>query len=385
MAARMYAGTNEYQSLLKAEKLLASNSQDGSLLIEDKLAMAEILASRPEPLSRLKAIGLLEEVSKVQPLNEPAEIQLADLYYAVNGFSTKYENQIKLALSHYQNSAAARQNYATRLLAKGDKPALAKAVEQVKKLRELAPNSPATFDLTVRLAGKLGQQQQVREELLNRIPKIQDIKELNQSTAQSLAGMANLLVALGDIDSAEKIYTDLAAREPQLGLNLAQFLGEHRDPELCFAKLQELKTPSNVNDVINVALGVAQARRDKIGDKYDADIQKWLDAALRENPDSIPLWTKQAEMYDLQKKYEESAGVYRKLLARNDLVDDRRAIVLNNLAFLLARHLLQNPVRRCAKVGPGSGGHPGSELRYIGYLGRGPDFSEGLQGCDSRS
>ena len=55
---RCLSTTKEYQNLMKAEKLLASNSQDGNLLIEDKLAMAEILAPRPEPLSRLKAIEL---------------------------------------------------------------------------------------------------------------------------------------------------------------------------------------------------------------------------------------------------------------------------------------------------------------------------------------
>jgi tetratricopeptide (TPR) repeat protein len=336
MAARIYAGTNEYPNLLKAEQLLASNSQDGSLLIEDKLAMAEILASRPEPSSRLKAIGLLEEVSKVQPLNEVAEIQLAELYFAVHGFSSKYEDQIKLAYSRFPNSAAARQNYATKLLAKGGQKSLAEAVKQVNRLRELAPNSPATFDLTVRLAGKLGRQQQVRDDLLRRIPDIGQIKELDTNTARSLAGFANLFVALGDLDSAEKIYTDLAAREPSMVFELARFLGEHRDPERCFAKLHEVYNRSNVDNVIHVALSVARARRDTIGDKYDADIQRWLDAALRENPDSIPLWTTQADMYDLQKKYEEAAGVYRKLVARNDLVDTRRAVVLNNLAFLLA-------------------------------------------------
>lgn len=336
MAARMYAGTNEYPNLLKAEKLLASNSQDGSLLIEDRLAMAEILSSRPEPLSRLKAIGLLEEVSKIQPLNEAADLQLAELYYAVHGFSSKYENQIKLAINHFPNSAAARQSYATKLLAKGEKTALAKAVEQVNKLRELSPNNPATFDLTVRLAGKLGRQQAVREDLLKRIPNIQQMKEIDQNTARSLAGMASLLVALGDLDTAEKVYTDLAARSPIMGFELAKFLGEHRDADRCFAKLHELYKPSNVNEVLNIALGVARTKRDKVGDKYDADIQKWLDAALRENPDSIPLLITQADLYDMQKKFEESAAVYRKLLARNDLVDFRRAIVLNNLSFLLA-------------------------------------------------
>jgi tetratricopeptide (TPR) repeat protein len=44
----------------------------------------------------------------------------------------------------------------------------------------------------------------------------------------------------------------------------------------------------------------------------------------------------QADLYDLQKKYDEAAQVYSKLLAREDLKDLRRAVVLNNLAFLLA-------------------------------------------------
>jgi tetratricopeptide (TPR) repeat protein len=336
MAARIFARTNQYPNLLKAEKLLASNSQDGNLLIDDKLAMADILASRPEPVSRLKAIGLLEEVSKVQPLSEGAEIQLADLYFAVHGFTSKYKNQIELAYSRFPNSAAARLNYATKLIADGRPNSLTEAVKQVNKLRELAPNNPATFNLTVRLAGKLGRQQQVRDDLLRRLPNIQQIKDLDQNTASSLAGFASLFVALGDLDSAEKVYTDLAARNPIMVFELAKFLGEHRDPEKCFAKLHEVYKPSNVNEVISVALGVARARRDKIGDKYDADIQRWLDAALRENPDSIPLLVTQADMYDVQKKYEEAAEVYRKLLARTDLVDYRRAVVLNNLAFLLA-------------------------------------------------
>lgn len=335
-AAGILASTNEYPNLLKAEKLLASNSQDGSLMIEDKLAMAEILAPRPEPGSRLKAIGLLEEVSKSQPLSEPAEIELAKLYYAVHGFSSKYEDQIKLAYSRFPNSVSARLNYATTLLAKGDKRSLGEAVNQINKLRELAPNSPATFDLTVRLAGKLGKQQQVRDDLLRRVPKIAEIQDLDENTAQSLARFANLFVALKDLDSAERIYTDLAARNPAMEFNLAMFLGEHRDPELCFAKLNEVYKPTNVKQVIDVALAVARARRDKIGDKYDADIQRWLDAALRENPESIPLLSAQADLYDIQTKYEDAAGVYRKLLTRKDLEGTSRAIMLNNLAFLLA-------------------------------------------------
>ena len=106
--------------------------------------MAEILAPRPEPLSRLKAIGLLEEVSKVQPLNELAEIQLGELYYAVGGNSnwTKYTEQMDKAISQYPNSVNARQAYTRKLLAKGDPRSLEEATDQVNKLRELAPIAP---------------------------------------------------------------------------------------------------------------------------------------------------------------------------------------------------------------------------------------------------
>jgi tetratricopeptide (TPR) repeat protein len=335
-AALMLSMTNDYQSMKNAENLLASNSQDGSLLIEDKLAMADILAKRPEPESRLKAIRLLEEVSKVQPLNEPAEISLGELYFAVGSNWTKYRDQMTKTVGKFPNSVDARSAFARRLLARGDKASLDEAARQITKMREIAPNAPATFELTVRLAGKLGKQQQVRNELISRMPKVADIKDLDEAQARGIAGYATLLVELGDLNSAEKLYTDLATRVPAMSFELAKFLGEYRDPQKCFDKLQELYKPANVNDVLAVALSVARSKRDKIGDKYDADIQRWLDAGLRENPDSITLLVTQADLYDLQKKYDEAAGVYRKLLARQDLKDIRRAVVLNNLAFLLA-------------------------------------------------
>ncbi|MCC7474966.1 MAG: hypothetical protein IT425_06190 [Pirellulales bacterium] len=335
-AAMLLAGTQDYQKILKAEKLLASNSREGSLLIEDKLAMAEILAKRPEPLSRRKAITLLEEVAKVQPLNEAAETQLGELYFAVGDGWPKYESQMNKTISLNPNFAPARQVFARRWLDRGDRRSLDQAATQISKLRELAPGDFSTFELTVRLASKLGKQQQMRNELINRLPKLPEVGDISLAQAQQLLAFANLLIELGDLDSAEKIYQDLAARNSAMVFPLARFLGQYRDPELCFAKLNEVYKASNATQVLEVALGVARSLRDKIGDKYDADIQRWLDSAFRENPDSIPLAMSQADLYDLQKKYEEAAEAYRKLLKRDDLVDVRRAIVLNNLSFLVA-------------------------------------------------
>ncbi len=335
-AAKMLAATKDYPSLVKAEKMLCSNTQDGSLLIDDKLALAEILAQRPEPESRKKAIQLLEDVAQVQPLNESAETQLGELYFAVGSNWTKFRDHMEKTIATYPNSLKAREVYTRHLLARNDARSLEDAARQTERLHQLAPNSPITFELAVRLAGKRGNQQQVRAELLSRLPKIPEGKDLDPNLAQQMALYANLLVDLGDLDSAEKIYRDLAARIPALGFDYAKFLGLRRDPDQCFAKLNEIYTPANASDVLAVALAVARERRDKIGDKHDAEIQKWLDASLRENPDSIAMMIVQADLFDLQKKYEDSANVYRKLLANKDLTGIRRAVVLNNLAFLVA-------------------------------------------------
>jgi tetratricopeptide (TPR) repeat protein len=88
--------------------------------------------------------------------------------------------------------------------------------------------------------------------------------------------------------------------------------------------------------LLQVAMSVVRQRRDTVADKFDPQIQRWLETALRENPDSISLQMIQADLYDLQRKYDEAASVYRKLLAHKDLTGLRRAIVLNNLAFLQA-------------------------------------------------
>jgi tetratricopeptide (TPR) repeat protein len=188
----------------------------------------------------------------------------------------------------------------------------------------------------VKLASKLGKQKEVRADLLRRMPKITDVKKLTDQEAEFLAFLAALFVELDDLDSAEQIYRQLAERDPKLRLALAEFLGSHRDVGACFNLLTELHSPERVNDVLTVGINTLRARRDDVGDKYDAQLEQWLTRALDENPDSISLQMLRADFFDVQKKYDEAAAIWRKLRSRPDLEGFRRAIVLNNLSFVMA-------------------------------------------------
>lgn len=337
VGAKMLAETGDYQNLLKAEKLLASNSQDGVLTIEDKLAMAEILAGRPEPVSRKKAIQLLEEVSEVQRLSEIGEITLGHLYYATNQEDwRRYQTHMEKTIGLFPNSLNARAAYARTLIQRGDRSSLETATRHVGRMREIDPRHVATFELTVRLADKLDRQEAAAKYLMDAVPDLSKVASISNVDAQRLSMLANLFVELDDLDNAERIYREMARIDPNRIPALAAFLGEHRSVEQAFEKLNEVYAPERIPPIVQVALVVVRKQREKVGDKFDAQIQQWLDTGLRENPNSITLLMDQADFYDIQKRYTDAAAVYSDLLKRSDLTGIRRAIVLNNLAFLVA-------------------------------------------------
>jgi len=334
-AAEMLASTKQYQQLLLAERLLASNSQEGLLPTEDRLRMAQILSPRPEPVSRLKAVHLLEEVKQDQRLNLSSELVLGKLYFAVGEWG-KCEKQMREVISRFPDSVPARDSYIRMLLERGAKRDITQAGKTFKKLQELAPNNPRTLDLLVRISNKTGKQKQAQAVLTRMIPKIEDPKNIDEKLIPLLRLVASMLVELEDLEEAEKIYRLLATNEPSSIFQLAKFLGIHRDVDACFELLQEIYSVEKIPAMVQLAIGVLRVQRDEVGDKYDKLVQEWLDRTLLENPDSIGLAILQSDFYDVQKKYSKSAALYQQLLTRSDLIGSSRAVVLNNLSYLLA-------------------------------------------------
>ncbi len=334
-AAQMLAATGEYQQLRKAENLLASNALEGDLPAEDRIRMAQILASRPDPISRRKAKTLFEQVQKDQRLTLKDEMTLGQLYFALGEWE-KCKRHMQRTVARNPSSVDARALFVDMILQRDDEGDMPEAVRQLQKLRELAPNDIRTIRLMVQVGAKTGREQQVRSYLLGMLPKESDPAKLDERQIPLMEFVASLLVSLDDLDNAEKVYRTIVARDPQKSLALAEFLGNHRDVQQSMDLLDSVYKPELTDGVVRVAVGVVRARRDDVGEKYDSQIQAWLDRGVLENPDSVPLLMLQAEFADVEKNYDEAAAIYKKLLARNDVTGFTRAVVLNNLAFLVA-------------------------------------------------
>ena len=335
-AAQMMAETGDYQNLRKAENLLASNAENGTLQAEDRLRMAEILAARSDPISRRKAQHLFEQIKQDQRLSLRDDMELGRLYFALGEWD-KCKRQMQQTVVRNPKSVEAQSLYISMLLLRGSERDINdEAVRRVKKLQETAPEDIRTVQLMVQLASKTGREQQARSYLLGLLPKVNKPEDITEQHVPMMEFVASMLVTLDDLDNAEKIYKMVVARDPSKALALADFLGTHRNVDESIKMLEAAYKPELTEPIARVGIGVIRARRDDIGDKYDQQVQGWLDRGLLENPDSIGLLMLQAEFDDVKKDYDGAAGIYKKLLARKDVVGTTRAIVLNNMAFLVA-------------------------------------------------
>lgn len=335
-AARMLAASGDYQNLLKAEKVLASNSVNGTLSVEDKLEMARLLAGRPEPVSRTKAVKLLEEVQSQQQLSPDLDLTLGQLYFALGNWPKCREHMLRL-ITRYPDSFAVRNAYIRMLLNRGGDTDLKIAERQLPSLVKIAPRSPATLELASMVYNKSGQESKARQALQRMLPS--DLSELDATGLRVVARVAMLLTELGDLENAERLLQTLMRRpEASLGdqLQFIRFVGIHRDANRAFQMLEEAAEDDNLLAILETATAIVREKRDELGDQFDDTIVSWLDRAEREDPGSVNVALARAGVLDIQSKYEEAAKIYRDILDNGDLVARRKAAVLNNLAYLLA-------------------------------------------------
>ncbi len=336
-AAKLLARSGGYQDLRNAERLIASNSDNGVLSLEDRALMAEILAPRPEPVSRMKAAKLLEEIGSNQQLSREAEMALARLYFAL-GEWRKCREQMLDIIGRYPNDPNVKLTYIEMLLQRGGPSEIDLAVRQVQRLQEIAPNDVATREMLARVAFEKGKKKEAAQAVIGMLPR--DSSKIDAKQIPLLKRVAGRLIEFDDLTRAQKLF-ELAAKLGGVNeqMALAQFIGERVDVEQGLDAMEKLRDDLTAEQLVQgglAVLRVAEVKNEEVSPEAIAQVKGWLERGLREDPELIALKLQQAELYDVQHEYEKATEAYRALLDRKDLTGVGRAVVLNNLAYLLA-------------------------------------------------
>ncbi|HEX6964059.1 MAG TPA: hypothetical protein VF175_19480, partial [Lacipirellula sp.] len=150
-----------------------------------------------------------------------------------------------------------------------------------------------------------------------------------------LRSLVTLADGVGDHEYALKMMQEYARRAPGHELELARFTALYGDLDQGLQML-ESQFDARMDDVLAVALEVLRNRRAEAPEELDATVGRMVRTALRDDPESARRLVFEAEMLEVQDKFEESIAAYNRLLARDDMPRLVRATALNNLSFILA-------------------------------------------------
>lgn len=323
--AKVLIAGGRYPGLREALGLMGL-TEDGrataTATAEDRRVQIAVLAAQPDRRLRREAIRLLEELGQGEPLAADDQFLLAGLYQADGAWPKTRQLMLDLLASHGQD-VRYLVSYVNGLLRqhRGEEVQL-----WFDKLEALKPQPLAAADLALIKARLLVERG--RKDEAAALLKAQAGTDPNR-----LLASAAVLDGLGVEAAAEEMYRAYAARAkpPEVSLVLAQYLGRHgRTPEaLDLCERAWSTCPPEAVGRTSVAVLDADPSAD---DSQRQHVERRLEAAVREHPDSTSLVVSLAILRNIQERYREAETLYRQVLAR----DRRDFVALNNLAWLLA-------------------------------------------------
>lgn len=341
-AATILSLDKTYPSLLKAEQLLEANAVGKELRIHDKLQLAQILQSRPEPASRLRAIELLQDVGSNQELNLAAQLSLAKLYNQVGQWPKAREQMLGM-IGRFGDQSIVWETYVKMLIDHREYKEAESMLERLIKIQPDNSKSLSVIQLLIQVLSGQDKKEQAVNWLQSQLPK--DMDSLGAEHLDTIRTYANLFNLIGEPKTAETLLrqhlaiaqkSEDPAKTNESAFLLASQLAQYGDVEDAMNLLDKMFSQSKSPQVLNIALSLLSQRRDLIGSTKDATVENWLNRALQEEPESISLLSLMARFREIQNNHKEAESIYRQLLRRQEVQGEHRGILLNNLAFLLA-------------------------------------------------
>ena len=327
--AQVLAASGDYRQQQQAIALLDRNTQGGKPALEDLRMKAVILASRPERSSKLKAIGVLEGIMQRESASGAQEkLLLARLYDSTNRWTDCRDQMVEL-LGQHPDEVQFIVTFIQMLLRR-ESP-VSEITPWVEKLEELQPDAPGTTGIKARLAVKNGNPDEAVALLNSLVPRPLPLEQVGR-----LAEVARALEELRQYDDAKRLFTEFAEKAPGGSLVLAGFLGRHGTLDKALDQCEAALADVPVGVVLPTAVGILRDQRGNAKPEDFDRVEAWLVRALEENPNHKGVQLQLAGLRDLQGKYEELVKTYRDFVNRDDVSDREKALVWNNLAFVLA-------------------------------------------------
>ncbi|MCC7084536.1 MAG: hypothetical protein IT427_05975, partial [Pirellulales bacterium] len=338
-SAKLLAGATDYQQFLKAMDMLkpvngvTPDSQDLSL-------KAALLSERNEPASSRQALQLLTTLGEQRPLVSLERLLRAQVQEHLGDWPAANSEMLSL-VGQSKPTPTIYIAYVEMLLRNGS---ASEANRWLAQLKKIAPDAPEIPVLTARIDAALGRGAQAATMLKKQLP---EQRPLPKEEWRHLLAIAGLLEQIKQYDEAEKLYREYISYAPQDSLVLARFLAERGKVDETIALVDQLRNKLAASPLLQVLLIAIRQSIAPPTETQMAAAEAFFDRALRDDPESSLVQIQVAGLREIQgqrskdikesqARFQEAEALYREVFVRLETRPIDRAVVANNLAYLLA-------------------------------------------------
>ncbi|MGQ9505072.1 MAG: tetratricopeptide repeat protein [Thermogutta sp.] len=326
--AQLLGFSPDYREVCRAMELLTTNLKETGLPT-DRCLLARILARRPERSSKQRAVSEYQAVLRDGGILSPED----RFAYAQALTSLGNWPDARLQMLELVNRGSPQDSHLIFFidqLIKNKSPS-----EEIQpflaKLQSMPRHDFTALQLQTRLLVREGREEEALSAWDKKLENA--IRSNRYSEAEAILNSAE---GCGLITWAELGWTRLAETRKEALLGQALFLGGEKRMREALLLCEKATESLPVGMVASTAMTILRMNRSALEERDLQLVEKWLNAAKESAPNNKRLAIDYASYLNLAGRYEEVERAYRQLLARNDLSDMEKALIQNNLAYVLA-------------------------------------------------
>jgi Tfp pilus assembly protein PilF len=207
------------------------------------------------------------------------------------------------------------------------------ASQWLQKLKETAPDTLQIPALSARVDAAQGHAARAAANLKKQLPAA---RPLPKEQWRRLLEIASLLEQIKQPAEAEKLLREYVSYSPQEALILPKFLADHGKVEETIAMVEQLRQSFPPTPLLQILLVAMRKSESKLTDEQKQRIDAFFARAMRDDPESSLIQIQYAGLQECKHNLAEAEKLYREVFKRSETRPFDRAVVANNLSYLLA-------------------------------------------------